>query len=141
MQVLPHDIAFKIGYIPYLPITSTNYEFIWGPAGNDRFTIKSASFFQSQNIHAHSKSKLLMQMWSLPTPPKVKIFSLQLIIKRIRTRDQIYTNDYIDRSCPFCNDAVDNIDHIFMECSHSRQIWTLFSSTLNPLHWNSSFIG
>lgn len=94
--------VFKICSL-HLRITSTTDEFIWGPAGNGQFTIKCASFLQTQNIHAHSKSKLLMQMSFLPMPPKVKIFSWQLITKRIRTRDQVYTNELIDISCPFCN--------------------------------------
>lgn len=79
-------------------------------------------------------------MWSLPMPPKVKLFSCQLIRKRIRTRDQVYTNEIIDRNCPFCNSTAETIDHLFMNCPHSRQVWQHFSTTLNPFHWNASFI-
>lgn len=81
-----------------------------------------------------------MQMWSLPMPPKLKLFSWQLIRKRIRTRDQVYTNEIIDRNCPFCNSEAEIIDHLFMNCPHSRQVSQLFSTTLNPCNWNASFI-
>lgn len=38
----PHDTVHKLCSIP-LPFTSNEDEFIWGPAGNGRFPIKSAS--------------------------------------------------------------------------------------------------
>lgn len=46
--------------------------------------------------------------------PKIKLFSWQLIRKRIRTRDQVYTNALIDKSCPFCHSEVENIDRPFI---------------------------
>lgn len=81
-----------------------------------------------------------MHMWFLPIPPTVNIFSWQLIMKRIRTRDQVFTNEHIDRSCPFYHSDMESIDHLFIYCSFSKQVWEHFSLSINPLFWNASFI-
>lgn len=86
LQFLPPQVVYKITSIP-LPLHNVEDEFIWGPAGNGRFSINSASELQAQKTIAHSKSKLLSLMWKLPMPPKVKIFSWQLIRNRLRSKD------------------------------------------------------
>ncbi|XP_061993617.1 uncharacterized protein LOC133711526 [Rosa rugosa] len=139
LTILPVDIVDKIIASP-LPLYPTQDEFVWGPSGSDTFTVKSASWLQSQQVHAHSKASLLNEMWKLNLHPKVMIFAWILIRNRLRTRDKLSTyNHNISPLCPFCTNSPETVDHLFMQCPFSHQVWTLTHFS-NPLQWNDSFI-
>ncbi|PRQ33678.1 putative reverse transcriptase zinc-binding domain-containing protein [Rosa chinensis] len=113
---------------------------IWVPIGNGKFTIKSASNLLVQRNVAHSKSKLLMRMWKTNLPSKVKVMAWQMIRNRLSTRDRVFSNLYIDRSCSFCDSQVEDLDHLFLHCPFTKEVWKLTFPTFSMNSWNQGFV-
>ena len=59
------------------------------------------------------------------------------------TRDKIFTNNPIDRTCPFCHTDIETMDHLFLTCSTSKAIWNasgLVFSDISTTNWLKSII-
>lgn len=56
------------------------------------------------------------------------------------TRDNIFTNQPIDRNCPFCHSPLETLDHLFFRCDVSKQVWNITFPSMNLSDWNASFI-
>lgn len=88
LKYISLDIVNKICAIPLPPKISQD-KMVWGFSGNGAFSVKSASDIQSQHAPSHSRSKLLQIIRNLNIPPKVRVFSWQLIRNRLRTKDNV----------------------------------------------------
>ena len=136
-NILPVEVIQSIQAVP-IPYFSHSDQFIWGPNSNGNFSIRSAADLLMANKTAHSNASSMKIIWKLQIPPKIKIFAWQLFRSRIPTRDLIYTNAPIDRSCPFCHSDIETIDHIFYNCSDTKIIGnSVFTNSVDTISSNS----
>lgn len=112
---------------------------ISGPIGHGNFTTKSASSLLTTNIASHSRSTLLKKMWKTPIPPKIKVFTWQLIRGRLQTRDLIHTNLVINQNCPFCQNSLEDLNHLFFLCPFSSAVWQHSGISFHSSNFNNSF--
>lgn len=64
--------------------------------------------------------------WNLKVPPKIKIFLWKISHNILPTNEMLYTrlhNTNIDITCRICNNAVENITHIFRDCTTATHCW------------------
>lgn len=88
LQVLDWEIVKQIMGIP-IPINNQNDRCVWGPAANDKFSIKTATWIQCKFSEKHPQIKLINRMWKLNIPPKIKMFSWLLLRGRLKTKDRL----------------------------------------------------
>lgn len=84
---------------------------------------------------------LLNLVWDLNIPLKVKVFSWQLIRNRLRTKDNVFSNDpNFNPLCAFCNSVVESTDHLFGNCSFASNVWSQSFSDHSALSFSNGFI-
>lgn len=72
-------------------------------------------------------------MWKLTLPPKVKDFSWLLICERLQTRQRLHSFfPAVPSNCVFCNQHEESLDHLFMHCSFSQDLWLLTGLPVLP---------
>ena len=83
LSVLDHDIVNKIKGIP-IPLNTSCDKFIWDPASNGNFSIKSACWSQMM-ILVFVPMLILWKrsIWKINVPPKVKIFGWIAVATKI----------------------------------------------------------
>lgn len=127
----------------------------WALESNGKFSVNSLYQFLSfggvQEIHA-------MEWWSLPIPPKIKVFMWLLSKNKILTKDNLAHKGWLGNiKCQFCS-ADETVDHLFLTCTKSRQVlfwlgdlpnflpdWHTFQDLLDfgfalPLHLKTCFL-
>ncbi|CAN0858149.1 hypothetical protein LINGRAHAP2_LOCUS7101 [Linum grandiflorum] len=77
-------------------------------------------------------------IWKKEVPTKVQGFLWLVFLGRILTLDNLQQRGLITPNwCSLCNCAAESVDHIFLACTFSWKVWSLFSSILSisgPLH-------
>ena len=67
-------------------------------------------------------------LWKGVAHPGAKLVVWFAMIGRLKTKDLLHKLHIIqdaDLRCVFCNDAVESIDHLFVECYFSWQVWCM----------------
>ncbi|PRQ27069.1 putative reverse transcriptase zinc-binding domain-containing protein [Rosa chinensis] len=132
---LDSSIVRDISFVN-LPFSDREDEFVWGPASDGKFSIKSATWFQC-NQNVHPKANLLNKIWKLNLPPKAKIFAWLLVRDRLKTRARLSRfNSNINPVCGLCNNDVETSDHIFWSCPKVWDVWTISNLNHNPTTFN-----
>ncbi|XP_021991990.1 uncharacterized protein LOC110888791 [Helianthus annuus] len=65
--------------------------------------------------------------WLHWIPKKVNCFLWRLVLDRLTTREalQLRHIPLTSISCPFCNNAVESVNHLLVSCDLAQQIWTV----------------
>ncbi|KAK3189625.1 hypothetical protein Dsin_029186, partial [Dipteronia sinensis] len=85
-------------------------------------------------------------------PPKVEVFTWQLLKGRILVRNvlsRLGMNQMVSIDCPICSTEIETIDHIFLHCAWSSQLWATcmgwwgisFCTTLTVNDWVNGWNG
>lgn len=118
-----------------IPLFDQEDEFIWGPAANGNFSIKSATWIQYNDLSPHPKTKLLNLIWKLDIPPKVKIFTWLLIRGRLKTRDRLSRFvQNMDANCALCHNSIESLNHLFYDCPFAHNVWHLSGLYATPIN-------
>ena len=110
-----------------------------GTCTNGKFSIKSATWLQYNDLRKHRNINLINKLWKLNIQPKVKLFGWLLLRERLKTRDRIARFAHInDTSCPLCNEDNESANHLFGECSFAKQVWSLMG--FPTANWSEGYI-
>lgn len=92
----------------------------WIPINDGQFKTKSV---WNHIRNKHSEFNWANIIWDKKCAPKMSICALLVKLSRLNTNDRISRwNNIIDRSCVFCVNQNEDIDHLFFNRSYSRQI-------------------
>ncbi|KAM6544052.1 hypothetical protein CsatB_008499 [Cannabis sativa] len=70
--------------------------------------------------------ELFKAIWQLEVPPKVQHFLWRVLVGCLPTKVQLSTKKInVDLYCPFCNNAVETISHVLLECRFASSCWTV----------------
>ena len=86
-----------------VPISLRNKSdnFVWEHSSSGEFSIKLATWIQSNNNQEVNRQKLLKKIWKLMKHPKVKNFARLLVHERLHTRMRLSKFiQNIDKLCP-----------------------------------------
>lgn len=94
---------------------------IWEGTPKGRYLVASAYKAQYQ-----MDTKLVWaKAWYHGLIPKINIFFWLLLQNRILTLDNLMKRGHImPNRCILCKNQAETVDHIFIHCSFSREIWT-----------------
>ncbi|XP_062006018.1 uncharacterized protein LOC133723218 [Rosa rugosa] len=128
---LPVDIVDKITAIP-LAISDLPDKLIWGSTSSGIFSVKSAYKLLCDDQGYQSYGWL--RNWSLPIPPKLKIFLWSFVSGKLLTNEQrVIRRIATNSSCQFCTNTHESMLHIFRDCPKAKQVWQCFNIPPNML--------
>lgn len=94
----------------------------WNLEQQGRFSVKKVYEFLLQPQENISWAKLV---WSASNIPRHSFIFWLALHKRLLTRDKLHHWKIIETDiCVLCNEAREEIDHLFFDCRISRSIWT-----------------
>ena len=65
-------------------------------------------------------------IWKLDVMPKVKVFLWQLCHRALPSRGTLFRRGiHLDPLCPACNTALEDTDHIFLQCPLAQKVWDM----------------
>jgi hypothetical protein len=119
----------------------------WIPHAAGVFTVKSTYThllyrYGSEQIES-SLEQALKKLWNANVPSKVGIFGWRLLLDKLPTRDALFRKGIItnsvDSCCAFCLSEVEDIHHVFFNCSVVASVWENIYKWMgvNPIGYNS----
>jgi len=102
----------------------------WGPTG--AYTSKQGFVaLQAQHSRIHT-STLWQHVWDPFGLPKINFFCWVLMHRRVLTGDNLAKRGIIGpHRCPLCCSAQKTLDHLFIDCPFTQEIWTQAMHGLN----------
>lgn len=118
-------------------ITPSNLEdkMCWNWESNGSFFVKSIyNFLSFRGI----TTVQALTWWDSKLPPKIQVFMWLLTHNKILTKSNLLKRGWTGNcSCHFCLSR-ETVDHLFLNCSRTRQIWFCMGSCqLLFIEWNS----
>ena len=117
-----------------LSMTASQDKLIWKENSAKLFTVKSAYQIalklKEKNRVEHSRAvtnqALWKKIWTLKTPPKVKMFVRRACSNILPTRENLHGRKMkIDPQCEICCQKPESIGHLLWECPLARNVWAL----------------
>jgi hypothetical protein len=122
--------------------------------GGKPFSVKEGYSHLLSNLPGFPTSKIWKEIWSGPSLPKVNALCWLLAHGKILTAENLLKWGIQGPSrCPLCLEASETINHLFLECNFSLQLWSLIYLPLpniSPLpdnwttlltHWKQRYSG
>jgi hypothetical protein len=77
---------------------------------------------------AEVKLTTLKMLWKTNVPSKVSIFGWRLLLEKLPTKDALFHKGVLtvnqERCCAFCSDSTETIDHLFINCRVTMDVWS-----------------
>jgi hypothetical protein len=96
------------------------------------FSVKSTYEFLSRSFGDPStlspmELKILANIWVSPAPSKLVVFSWELLLGRLPTRDNLISRRVLssqdEGGCVWCNGVRESPSHLFQHCSVAHVVW------------------
>ncbi|CAN1805213.1 Putative ribonuclease H protein At1g65750 [Linum perenne] len=118
--------------LPDSLITEGPDAIIW-PDGKDQlFTVSSFRNLLLADRFPGSCSFPAKEIWSRLAPTKVQFFCWLVYRNRIATIDNLQRRGLaLPNRCALCEMEAESVNHLFIHCSFSSQVWSKLSSTLS----------
>ncbi|XP_058726970.1 uncharacterized protein LOC131598375 [Vicia villosa] len=120
------------------PVERENDSFIWWPAEEGAFTVKSCYLslrdrLEEDTVEAN-KTTALNLIWKSQIPSKLKVFGWRVLLDRLPSKIQLARRGIIlneqDKMCVFCGTELEDLDHVLFSCSFSKNVWNNIGSWL-----------
>lgn len=118
------------------PCSDFEDEIIWMASENGKFPMKAAMQYQANFPQPIDWSLI----WFKGRINKHSTCAWMALSEGLQTRSLLASRNIInDTSCPLCNSGIKSTNHLFLECSYSRQIWAAICSKFGAttFHYNS----
>ena len=128
LDVFKLDSASRILGI-YLPNNAGREdEVFWSRNSTGRISAKDAYSLlisDSKNSEAHTKGKAFWShLWSMKIKPKWKVFLWRILNKALAVQSNLEKRGImIMEKCSFCQNSVENEDHLFRDCAVINRVW------------------
>ncbi|GKV49601.1 hypothetical protein SLEP1_g56341 [Rubroshorea leprosula] len=103
----------------------------WVHDSKGNYVVKKAYEFLAP-LESVLQGQLCRLVWCNLVPSKVSFFGWRLCLDRLPTKGNLYKRgvDMQEGSlmCSFCNEAMEEIDHLFCTC---KEVWLLWAKVLN----------
>ncbi|KAK4268485.1 hypothetical protein QN277_025138 [Acacia crassicarpa] len=130
--LLSEDVMNAIYAIP-IPNNGLEDKLVWTGARNGEYVVKQG-YHRGKSIHCADTSKVgssfivptscWNSVWKLKTVPRVRQFLWRILTRSLATSAALVRRKR-GRSnlCPICEDAVEDIEHLFFHCHWTRCVW------------------
>ena len=137
MTLFPYTTLFRslLCLISNVSFTHLQDKISWRWDSKGKYTTQSlySMLNYSGILTAHS-----LIWWSLPIPPKIKIFMWLLSSNKLLTKSRLARKGWLgDTHCHFCS-AVETRNHLFLTCPFTQQIWFWLGKSQDSMHtWSN----
>ncbi|KAL0423362.1 UNVERIFIED_CONTAM: hypothetical protein Sradi_0871000 [Sesamum radiatum] len=105
-------------------------QLVWHCDARGQFTVRSACRLameiDSESAEASGDPPNWAFIWKSRTPSKVQLFAWRLCHNALpTTRGLLRRAVHVIGGCPFCHEEMETIEHTFLRCSYSRQMWAI----------------
>lgn len=98
---------------------------VWGLNSSGTFTVKSATWL-AHGINPDKSTWKGKWIWKVDVPPKIQIFLWQVIHNSLSVRNTLFKRHIIPfNTCALCDTRIETIDHLFLSCPKTKELWTL----------------
>jgi hypothetical protein len=94
---------------------------VWRWSSNARYSSWSAyeALFVSQSVSLGAK-----EIWKVRAPNKCMLFFWQVMHEHVWTSEHLHNHGLDNHGpCALCSQEVESLNHLFVGCSYSREIW------------------
>ncbi|CAN1262893.1 Putative ribonuclease H protein At1g65750 [Linum perenne] len=128
------SLLARLDALPASLFTEGPDAIIWPDGKDQRFSVSSFRRFLVADRFPGDNSFPSKWIWSSPAPPKVQFFCWLVFRNRIATIDNLQRRGFaIPNRCVLCKMESESVNHIFIHCRFSSQVWSKLSSTLSML--------
>ncbi|KAL8124645.1 hypothetical protein AgCh_012338 [Apium graveolens] len=100
---------------------------VWSSSKDGIYTVKAGyNFWHNRNVDSSAipQSNGWHKVWQLTLPHKVKIFIWRFCRNNLPVRVRLQGKGIpVPTSCPMCNVDIENLRHVFFECSFAMSCW------------------
>ena len=107
---------------------------IWSHCNSGQFSVKSFTAELAKIDQPQHHDYIAGNLWKGLVPPRVEIFVWLVCQGKLNTRAKLAKLQIINPSqdlCPLCNEKSESVDHLFIHCSFSWQVWSWWLSLWN----------
>jgi ribonuclease HI len=146
-------LPFEVDQIRNIPLTNIEQldELIWNGTQDGHYSVRSGyhsiiDWKETINTKAGNSisdaSPIWEKLWKIKVPPKQITCLWRILHDALPTKEKLFRRGAQHNPlCPRCCEAVEDINHIFMECEWSKRVWFDSNLTINFNRGpNSSFI-
>ena len=112
--------------------------FSWSPSKEGLFSVKSLSLELAKvSPLAAAHTQVWKKIWRGLIPPKLELFTWLALRGKLNTKDKLVRMKILppdDSKCILCLEHQENIDHLLLHCTFSRNIWLWWLNTWR-LQW------
>jgi ribonuclease HI len=122
-------------------LNDTDDQFLWsGGDHSGHLTVKNAYATITNTLWHTNISGWRKQLWSWHLAPKLKIFTWLLIANKLNTWDILQRKGWVGPNIfQLCYNDAESVDHLFIKCPFSRQVWDRITLELNlKTNWDGS---
>ncbi|CAL1388326.1 unnamed protein product [Linum trigynum] len=110
--------------IPSINFTAGPERVTWLPDASAGFSVKSAYDHLRADRHFGVEDFPFKVVWQKIIPSKICTFLWIVFHKRLLTRDNLKKRGIqLPSRCPLCEKAEENPNHLFINCSFSKEVW------------------
>ena len=130
-DVMQESDAKVVGKIP-LSRTKNEDKLIWLNSVNGIFSVKSAYYearkvLRKEELNRDERDNIWKAIWTAKVAPKIKFFMWKLVNSFLPTRKALQGKGIqCEVWCAICEEREESIQHLFFNCSISKEIWRLF---------------
>lgn len=96
-----------------------------GPNPARTFNVKSATWL-ARGINPNQPKWDRRWIWKMDVPSKLQIFLWKILHHSLGVRNILFKRKIIPmKNCIFCNQHIETMDHLFITCSTSIELWDL----------------
>ena len=95
----------------------------WGPT-RAYTSVKGYELMQTHRDRIHP-AKFWKEVWDPMALPKVNFFFWTLMHRKILTGENLMKRNIAGpHRCTLCKEAMETMDHLFVECPYANRVWT-----------------
>lgn len=103
-------------------------EWYWKFSAKGNYTVKSTyrSLVEQPEVVTRTDGNFWSTLWKLRIPAKMKLHWWRISRNIIPVREVLRKRGVdLDIMCPLCDDHPETINHLFLECEKTREVWNI----------------
>ena len=129
-----HEYLALWTWVAGIPLDQTRQdEVVWSWETNDIYTTRSA---YTAKFWGREVDQMAEFTWKARAPLRCRSFAWLALQNRCWTSDRLARRGLDHQyNCPLCNHEEESIDHLFIRCVFTRQLWAVIFQAMDKPCW------
>ncbi|CAN1280198.1 Putative ribonuclease H protein At1g65750 [Linum perenne] len=127
-----HNLDRLLASIPRDHLSEGPAYISWAPQRDGKFSVSSLRRILIADKFPGLQSFPAEVVWQPDVPSKIACFSWKVFLNRIATLDSLQRKGFsLANRCVLCGLSSESVDHLFLNCVFTSEVWSLLSSKLS----------